>query len=247
MTLETERLRLLYELSRKLATFTDLDELLQFVTRRTQELLEAEGCAVLLHDRKTDELYFPIASQRASSRATAERIQTVRFPASQGVAGWALARGESIAIADVGKDERFYRGVDALTGIATRAIMYAPLRGDGGIRGLVSVVNPAVGVGEEHLQFLDAIAADIVVAFERTASHARARDEAREARWAGRLGGACLLGLGVALVLGGVVANAAVALPWGTLLSRPEVWIGAAMATMGAILIRAMRARPEGR
>ena len=103
MTLEAERLRLLYELSRKLATFTDLDELLQFVTRRTRELLEAEGCAVLLHDRTTDELYFPIASQRASSRATAERIQTVRFPASLGIAGWALARGESIGIADAGK------------------------------------------------------------------------------------------------------------------------------------------------
>lgn len=244
MTLETERLRLLYELSRKLATFTDLDELLQFVTRRTQELLEAEGCAVLLHDRKTDELYFPIASQRASSRATAERIQTVRFPASQGVAGWALARGESIAIADVAKDERFYRGVDAMTGIATGALMYAPLRGDGGIRGLVSVVNPAVGVGDEHLQFLDAIAADIAVAFERTASHARARDEAREARWAGRVAGACLLVLGVALVLGGVLANAAVALPWGRLLSRPEVWVGVAVAAMGAILLRAIRARP---
>jgi hypothetical protein len=48
--------------------------------------------------------------------------------------------------------------------------------------------------------------------------------------------GASLLGLGVALVLGGVVANAAVALPWGTLLSRPTVWVGAAVAAMGAIL-----------
>jgi len=247
MTLEADRLRLLYELSRKLATFTDLDDLLQFVTRRTRELLEAEGCAVLLHDRTTDELYFPIASQHGSSGATAERIQAIRFPASQGVAGWALARGEAIGIADVRKDEHFYRGVDALTGTDTRAVLYAPLRGEGGILGLVSVVNPAVGVGEEHVQFLDAIAADIVVAFDRTASHARVRDEARAARWAARVAGACLLGLGVALILGSVVASAAVALPWGRLLMRPVVWVGAAVTAMGAILIRAMRARPKGR
>ena len=124
--------------------------------------------------------------------------------------------------------------------------MYAPLRGAGGIRGLLSVVNPAVGVGEEHLQFLNAIAADIVVAYERTASHAQARDEAREARWAGQVAGACLLALGVALVLGCVLANAAVALPWGTLLSRPAVWVGVAVGAIGAILIRMMRVRTQG-
>ena len=241
MTSEVERLRLLYDLGRRLATFTDLDELLHFATQRTRELLEAEGCAVLLHDPDTDELYFPVASQRAASTASAERLQAIRFPAKQGVAGWVLAHGESVGIADVAKDPRFYRGVDQSTGLATQSIIYAPLRGADGVRGLVSVVNPGVGVGDDYVQFLDAIAADIVVAFERTAQHARARVEAHEARWAGRVAGMCLLGLGGALALGGAFANAAVGLPWTDLLERPVVWVGGALAVMGLLLMRIMR------
>ena len=59
----SERLRVLYEITRKLATFTDLDDLLRYATRRARELFEAEGCALLLLDPEKNEFYFPIASQ----------------------------------------------------------------------------------------------------------------------------------------------------------------------------------------
>src|SRR5439155_680811 len=47
---EDDRLHLLYEVTRRLATFTDLDELLRYATGRARELLDAEGAAVMLLD-----------------------------------------------------------------------------------------------------------------------------------------------------------------------------------------------------
>ena len=52
-----DRFDVLCEMNRRLATFTDLDELLHFATRRALELFDAEGCAVSLLDRGHRNLY----------------------------------------------------------------------------------------------------------------------------------------------------------------------------------------------
>jgi GAF domain-containing protein len=244
MPTETERLQLLYELNRKLAAFTDLDELLHFATRHVRELFEAEGCSLLLHDPATDELYFPVESQRASSAAAGERLRDIRFPASEGIAGWVLAHLEAIAVDDVARDPRFYPGVDATTGVATRSLLCAPLRGTRDVRGVACVVNPASGVGPDDVRFLDAIADELVVAFDRAALLARLKDDARQARWAGRLAGLGLVGFGLVLVVGTAFRHAARALPIAEVVWRLEFWLGAALAVVGGLLLRANR---EGR
>src|SRR5262245_14867487 len=90
MAFDGERLQLLYELSRRLAAFTDLDDLLRFATARTRVLLGAEGCAILLHDRSTNELYFPVSSQRSLATVAADPLREIRFPATRGIAGAVL-------------------------------------------------------------------------------------------------------------------------------------------------------------
>ena len=84
---EDDRLHLLYEVTRRLATFTDLDELLRYATGRTRELLDAEGSAVLLLDPARREFNFGVASQSEAHRATSARLLEIRFPAHLGVAG----------------------------------------------------------------------------------------------------------------------------------------------------------------
>ncbi len=54
---QSERFLLLLELSRAFSARLDVDELLPFVLRRCKEVLSAEGCSLLLHDRETSELY----------------------------------------------------------------------------------------------------------------------------------------------------------------------------------------------
>ena len=115
----SERLHALYELNRRLATFTDLEDLLRHATQRARELLHAEGCALLLFDPARRELHFPVASQAESRRASEPRLAEIRFPADRGIAGWVLARGEAVCVADVTRDARFYSGVDQIIGRAS--------------------------------------------------------------------------------------------------------------------------------
>ena len=57
------RLKPLEEFSQHLATFSDVDQLVRYATRRTRELLDAEGCAVSLLDRETAHLTAPLATR----------------------------------------------------------------------------------------------------------------------------------------------------------------------------------------
>lgn len=244
MASETARLQLLYDLNRKLATFTELDDLLRFATRSTRELFDAEGCSLLLHDAATNELYFPIASQRESSAASGERLRDVRFPATQGIAGWVLGHQEAVAVADVTRDPRFYSGVDASTRVVTRSILCAPLRGRSDFRGVVCVVNPGTGTAPEDARLLEAIADDMVVAFDRAALFTRLTDDARQGRRIGRMVGLAMMGFGIVVALATVFGHAARALPMAEVAAGMGLWTGVALAVLGGLLVRGNR---EGR
>jgi len=234
------RLELLCEVNRRLATFASLDELLAYATSRTRELFEAEGCALLLVDEATQEFRFPVASQSATSGTTAGALREVRFPVTQGVAGWVLANGQAVAIEDVQHDPRFYAGVDATTGMTTRSIIAAPLRTSGGAVGVIEVINPR-GVGEGDLAFLEAVGGDVAIAHERAAHSAALRAEADGLRRLARLGGMALAGLGIGLAGAAALAHAARALPLGELVVQPGMVLGGLVAVAGVLLATAVR------
>ncbi|MGH7789934.1 MAG: hypothetical protein ACRERC_23910, partial [Candidatus Binatia bacterium] len=76
MTDHSSLLHMLADVSRSLATFADLDELVTYATRRIRELFEAEGCALLLLDAAR-EFTFPVASQRDASATGAASLAEV--------------------------------------------------------------------------------------------------------------------------------------------------------------------------
>lgn len=244
MSSAAARLELLCDVNRRLATFASLDELVAWATQRARELFDAEGCALLLVDQGGREFRFPVASQRAGSPTSAARLQEVRFPTSQGVAGWVLAQGQAIAIADAQNDPRFYKGVDDTTGSTTRSLLAAPLRTSAGTIGVIEVVNPR-DVGEGDVAFLEAIGSNIAVAHERAALSAALRAEATGLRRLVRVGGAVLGALGLACVLAAVVAHGARALPASELLTEPGVLLGAIVGAAGLVLALAVRRVPS--
>jgi GAF domain-containing protein len=238
VTTAAERLHLLYEVNRRLTTFDDLDELMRYATRRTCELFGADGCALLLLDRDKREFHFPVASQSATQQATGERLAEIRFPADQGIAGWVLAHDEAVLVPDVTTDPRFYAGVDRATQMTTRAILCAPLRSRSGNSGVIEVVNPAASaLTTDDLEFLDALAADIAVAYEKAMLYAHLRGEVTGLRQALRAAGVGLLVLGGLLALGAFVGHMAWALPLRELPTRPGILGGVASGILGAALI----------
>jgi GAF domain-containing protein len=233
-----ERLQLLYEVNRRLATFVDLDELIRYTTRRIRELFAAAGCALLLCDRQRGEFRFPVASQSAAQHASEARLAEVRFPIDRGIAGWVLSRGESVAVADVARDPRFFRGVDDATRMTTRALLCAPLRTEKGNIGVIEVVNPSADAMDPgDLEFLEALACDFAAAHQKAALHALLRTEVMELRQAMRLAGAGLGVIGLLIAAGAALGHVASALPLHELLTHSGLWVGSVLLAIGAAML----------
>ena len=235
-----ERLQVLYEINRRLATLLSLDALTRYATARARELFSAGGCAVLLHDRGRRELFFPVVSEHAAHGDAGRRLEALRFPADRGVAGWVLTHGEAVAVADVTADPRFYQGVDESTGMRTRSLMAAPLRAASGNLGVIEVVNPDPGaMTADDLKFLQALADDIAVAYEKAELHERLRGEVIGLRQVCRVGGLALLAVGTLAILGTVVRHLALALPVREVATAPGT-VGGAGALLGGVLLLAI-------
>jgi GAF domain-containing protein len=242
MALDGERVELLYAVTRSLATFDDVDELVRFATRRLREVFGADGCAILLLDEKRREFRFPVASQRAGGVPSASTLSEVRFPADQGIAGAVLAGGEAILVNDAQNDPRFYAGVDRKTGVTTRTILAAPLRSARGAVGVIEVVNPSIApLHADDLEFLGALASDVAVAYEKARLYARLGEEIAIMRWLARLVGVGLVCVGALLVGAAVFSTLVRALPLNIALSRPGLYGGVVVVGLGVVLLRGTR------
>src|SRR5262249_42557499 len=103
---DTEKLLLLFDLSRAFSALMELDELLELINAETKEVFKAESCAILLVDETTGELFFPVSSD--ASPEIEKRFRAIRFPADKGIAGWVVQNAKVVIVPDVTKDDRFY-------------------------------------------------------------------------------------------------------------------------------------------
>ena len=176
---QTEQLSLLLELSQSFSTLVELDELLPVIIARTNAVLEAESCAILLLDREQDELYFPVMVDVSQERG--KRFKDVRFPADRGIAGWVLKKEQPLLVPDVSQDPRFYADVDKRTKAQTRELLCAPLRTRSGTIGVIQLRNKLTGVfTQDNLTFLHALAGSIAIAIENAQLYQQTRQsEAR--------------------------------------------------------------------
>ena len=251
MTTNTSsQLHLLADVSRSLATFTDLDQLVRFATQRTRDLFEAEGCALLLLDSSRREFCFPVASQQQSG-VSAEALAEIRFPADRGIAGWVLAHDESAVVPDTASDSRFYDAVDRKTTMRTRSLLCSPLRTRNGNIGVLEVVNPGAGHLEAaDLEFLDILASEIGVAYEKAALYRELEHEVIDLRGFCRTAGVALSALGVLFALAATLYHRARVLPWSELPTRRGMLVGVLCVAIGVTLIgvgRGWLVAPRGR
>jgi GAF domain-containing protein len=64
-----------------------------------------------------------------------------RIPANTGIAGWVLAAGQPLVIEDVAQDARFAADFARSTGYLPKGIMTAPILGEDGPIGVISVLD----------------------------------------------------------------------------------------------------------
>ncbi|HEY8515125.1 MAG TPA: sigma-54-dependent Fis family transcriptional regulator [Candidatus Binatia bacterium] len=181
--LDSERLRLLLELSRSFAAHTDLEELVSLVVTRCREAFGVKGgVAVLLLDPATNELYFPYAA--TADPVYGERIKNVRIPSHVGIAGSVVRSGRSELVPDAQQDPRYFDAVDRAIGFKTGSVIAAPLTTRAGTIGLIYVTEAHGGpvFTQDDLVFLESLAGSVALAIENAQMYGRLRASEEELR-----------------------------------------------------------------
>ena len=153
-------LELLLEVTRRMASYGTLDQVLQALVEMTTTELNAERGSLFLNDPDTNELY---------SRVAQGNIQReIRILNNSGVAGYVYTAGEALIIHDAYADERFNRSIDEQTGFTTRNILCVPIKTvKGEIIGVAQTLNKRTGkFTKQDLNLLEAMTSQGTLALQ---------------------------------------------------------------------------------
>jgi GAF domain-containing protein len=100
------KLALISEAGNALHSILNLDELLEKILSIVQKVFCLDNCAILILDRKTNELF--IWKERGYNPKV---VKTFRAKPGVGVTGWVVETGQPTLIENVRKDSRYIPGV----------------------------------------------------------------------------------------------------------------------------------------
>lgn len=153
------------EFGKSLARARNVKEVLDLVMYHIGEIFEPQNWSILLKDQKTGEMTFSVVVG-----INKDKLQGVKLPKGEGIAGHMLKTGKSMIIEDVTKDDRFSMRVDKHTGFTTRSIIGAPLKTDSKVFGVIELVNrmDEAPFDNDDLNLLTSIAEYAAIAIERS-------------------------------------------------------------------------------
>lgn len=153
------------EFGKSLARAKNVKEVLDMVMYHIGRIFEPQNWSILLKDRKTSDMTFSVVVG-----VNKDKLQGVKLPKGEGIAGHILESGESLVIEDVTTDDRFSMRVDKHTGFTTRSIIGTPLKTDNKIFGVIELVNRIddAPFDKEDLRLLVSIAEYAAIAIERS-------------------------------------------------------------------------------
>lgn len=157
MRFKLHQAEILLNITKTVAAFETLDEVLKALVEITATELGAERGTIFLNDSDTSELY----SRVAMGNLTRE----IRILNTSGVAGHVFTTGEGAIVHDVANDPYFNREIDEKTGYVTKNILCVPINTvRGGKIGVAQILNKKEGrFTEENMDLLDAMTAQVAV------------------------------------------------------------------------------------
>jgi signal transduction histidine kinase len=159
--LRARQLSALNEISQKLATELNVENLLELITQSAANILNAEAGSLLLTDENSDSLEFKVATG-ASGKALIGR----RFPKNKGLAGEVATTGKTIIVNDAANDPRW--GGEATGAFSTSAVLAVPLIAQNKVVGVLEILNKKDGglYLQEDANLLTTFAGQAAVAIE---------------------------------------------------------------------------------
>jgi phosphoserine phosphatase len=156
---DTQALRQILEVTRKLAAPFDLDTMLTEVVDASRDVLNADRGTVFLYDEATNELIVRVGTG----------LPSIRIPADKGIVGESAQTRKLINVPDCYADDRFNRAIDKQTGYRSRCMLTIPLIGlEDSLVGVLQILNKNNGVFDEQDEFIaQALAAQAAVVLHR--------------------------------------------------------------------------------
>lgn len=156
---DTQALRQILEVTRKLAAPFDLDTMLAEVVDASRDVLNADRGTVFLYDSDSDELVVRVGTE----------LENIRIPADKGIVGESAQSRKLINVPDCYADDRFNRAIDKQTGYRSRCMLTVPLIGyENSLVGVLQILNKNSGVFDEQDEFVaQALAAQAAVVLHR--------------------------------------------------------------------------------
>ena len=158
-TADTQALRQILEVTRKLAAPFDLDTMLAEVVDASREVLNADRGTVFLYDENANELVVRVGTE----------LDHIRIPANKGIVGESAQTRRLINVPDCYADDRFNRAIDKQTGYRSRCMLTIPLIGyEETLVGVLQILNKNDGVFDSKDEFVaQALGAQAAVVIHR--------------------------------------------------------------------------------
>jgi adenylate cyclase len=154
---KVHQLELLLNISKQIAAFEVLDDMLLTLVEITTRELGADRGTIFLNDKDTNELYSRIAMGNIN--------REIRILNDSGVAGQVYTTGKSMIVDDAYANEYFNKSIDKKTGYVTETILCVPIKTvKGDTIGVAQMLNKRGGTfSEEDRRLLEEMTAQAAI------------------------------------------------------------------------------------
>ncbi len=167
------RVETLYEITRQFASSLELEEVLGKVLSLTVKATGADAGSIFQLDANGCVTRSILARGELPARVKRPIVAAVM---REGLAGWVYRHREAALIADTRKDDRWHVFPDDV--LVTRSAMAVPLLRQDEVIGIMTMMHAEANrFSPDHLELLQAIAAQAAVAIENATLYTRAASE----------------------------------------------------------------------
>lgn len=169
----TSELSHVLDIGKELASSFDLPKVLGKIMERMCLMTGAESWAVMLVDDADNELVL-----QSAKGLSAKAARSLRLKIGEGIAGWCAEDREPKLISDTGKEKRFSKTVDKVTGIRARSLMAVPILSRDKLLGVIELINKNgdAPFSKEDLQLVTRLLDQVAIAIERAVMYQKMAD-----------------------------------------------------------------------
>lgn len=152
----------LMEVSTRLNSTLQLDDLLSYIMDAAAEITDSESASVLLWNQNTRELFFAATTTDNPGDLIGKPV-----PLDGSIAGTILRERSIVEVNDVSKDPRHYSGISDASTLVTQSLLGVPMVVKNRTIGVLEAVNKReLPWTEDDHQYLQALAVQAAVAIE---------------------------------------------------------------------------------